>query len=115
MDIKSRSRQRITPTFIGPHPPPTSLTFIGTKYLVGGPTNETLVRIMFRCVSPHEKASRYVLMKMKPSVPEETLALKLCEVFEVPATGGGITKTEPESVPGLSPPRVPNKARLNAS
>ena len=99
----------IPPTFIGPHPPPTSSTFIGTKYLVGGPTNETPVRIMFRCVSPHDKVSRHVLMKMKPSVPEEALALKLCEVFEIPATGGVISKTEPEFVPGLSPLRVPNK------
>ncbi|KAF6231378.1 hypothetical protein HO173_010338 [Letharia columbiana] len=99
----------IPPTFIGPHPPPTSSTFIGTKYLVGGPTNETPVRIMFRCVSPHDKVSRHVLLKMKPSVPEEALALKLCEVFEIPATGGVITKTQPEFVPGLSPLRVPNK------
>lgn len=92
----------VPPNFIGPHRPPPSSTFIGQRWLVGGPPNETTVRIMFHCVLPAHDESRHVLIHMKPSISEEALALKLCKVFDTRATGCFITKTRPNFVPGLS-------------
>ena len=92
----------VSPNLIGPHPPPPSSTFIGQRWLVGGPPNEITVRIMFHCALPAHNESRHVLIHMKPSVSEEALAMKLCEVFDTRATGCIIRKTLPNFVPGLS-------------
>ena len=95
--------------FIGPIPPPPSSTFIGQRWLKEGPPNESFVPVMFRCQSPPNGGSRHVLLHLKPSVTEESLATKLCQIFEVSANDGVITKTLPHFMPGLSPLTDPDK------
>ena len=85
---------------IDPHLLPPSSIFIGQRRLKGGFDVDPTVRLMFRCVWPPNSVSRHVIIHMKPSVPEAALALKLCQVFEIPADGGVITKTMPEFIPG---------------
>ena len=96
-------------------PPPPSSTFIGERWLNEGPPSEPVVRVMFRCVSPPESASRHVLLHMKPSVTEESLAMKLCQIFEIPANGGVITKTMPKFMPGRDFLTIPGKGMILSS
>ncbi len=79
---------------------------------MGGPPNEITVRVMFHCVLPAQNESRHVLIHMKPSVSEEALAMKLCEVFDTRATGCVIRKTLPKFVPGLSLITDPDKGTI---
>ena len=101
--------------FIGPISPPPSSTFIGQRWLKEGPPNEPTIRVMFRCQSSPNGGSRHVLLHLKPSVTEESLATKLCQIFEVPANGGVITKTMPRFMPGLCPLRDPNRGTTLSS
>ena len=87
--------------FIGPIPPPPTSKYIGQRWLKDGPANEATVRVVFYCESPHNGESRHVLLHLKPSVTEESLATKLCQIFEVPANGGVITRTMPRFMPEL--------------
>ena len=88
--------------FIGPIPPPPSLSFIGQRWLkedTPDTPDEPTVRVMFRCQPTPTSASRHVLLHMKPSVREEALAKKLCEIFEIIQNGLVITKTMVEFLP----------------
>lgn len=84
-------------------------TFIGERWLQEGSLNVPTVGFMFRCVWPREDGSRYVMIHMPPSISEESLATKLCQIFDLPATDRVVAKTMPESVPGLDPLTDPNK------
>ena len=52
---------------------------------------------------------------MKPSVTEESLAMKLCQIFEIPENGGVITKTIPKFMPGRDFLTVPGKGMILTS
>ena len=79
---------------------PNSL-YLGEETIIGGPENEAAVEIIFRCVRGTE--SRHALVSMRPSVPEDTLALRLCQIFDIPTTGDvtlePVVKWLPESLP----------------
>ena len=111
-DIKEPS---VPPGFIGPVPPPPSSTYIGQRYIKDGPASDPIVSVVFRCVwppGPAHLASRHVLMQMRPSIEEESLATKLCQVFEIPQTGGVIKNTLPKFMPGLNPLTDSNKGMI---
>lgn len=99
------------PNTIDPQLLPPSSIFIGQRRLKGGRDDDTTVRLMFRCVWPPKSVSRHVIIHMKPSVPEEALAQKLCQVFEISASGGVITKTMPEFIPGHQPIPTPGRSK----
>ena len=101
--------------FIGPIPPPPTSKFIGQRWLKEDPPNEPTIRVMFRCDSPPNGGSRHALLHLKSSVTEESLAAKLCQIFEVPANGGVITKTIPRFMPGLCPLTDPNRGTTLSS
>ena len=103
--VRQAAFNRAEPGVIPPNSP--SSIFIGQRRLKGGYDHDATVRLMFRCVWPPNSVSRHVIIHMKPSVPEATLALKLCDVFEIPASGGVITKTMPEFMPGHQPVPTP--------
>lgn len=103
------------PGFIGPLPPPPMSTFMGQRWLRAGHPDEPNVRVMFRCSSPPGSASRHVLLHLKPSVTEESLASKLCEIFQIPTNGGIITKTMPKFMPGLNHFPEPSKREIISS
>ena len=102
-----RSPQPSLPAgFIGPIPPPPTSKFIGQRWLKeapGAPSNEQTIRVIFCAYAPHNSESRHVVLHLKPSVTEEALAAKLCEIFEVPANGGVIAETAPRFMPELCP------------
>lgn len=75
----------IPSAFIGPARP--TSTYLGEETIAIGPVSETAVQIMFRCVYPPGAQSRHVLVRMDPSVPEDALALRLCEILDIPTTG----------------------------
>ena len=97
-------------TELGVIPPnsPSSI-FIVQRRLKGGHDHDATVRLMFRCVWLPKSVSRHEIIHMKPSVPEATLALKLCDVFEIPASGGVITKLMPEFMSGHQPVPTPGR------
>ena len=101
--------------FIGPISPPPTSNFIGQRWLKEDPSSEPLVRVMFWCHSPHDGGSRHLLLHLKSSVSEESLATKLCQIFEVPANDGVITKTIPRFMPGLCPLTDPNRGTTLSS
>ncbi|KAM0799450.1 hypothetical protein BDR22DRAFT_890346 [Usnea florida] len=68
------------------HELPISL-YLGEETITGGPGNEAAVEIMFRCVRDRGTESRHALVSMRPSVSEHTLALRLCQIFDIPITG----------------------------
>ena len=71
--------------FIGPARPTSA--YLGEVTMIAGPENETAVRVMFRCVWGPRAPSRHVLVWLKPSVSEEALALRLCQIFDIPTIG----------------------------
>ena len=107
--VRQQAFNRAEPGVILPNTP--SSIFIGQRRLKGGRDNDATVRIMFRCVWPPKSVSRHVVIHMKPSVPEAFLALKLCETFEIPASGAVITKTMPEFMPGHQPIPTPGRSK----
>ena len=113
--LERAQKPSIPPGFIGPLPPPPSSTFMGQRWLRAGRPDEPIVRVMFRCSSPPSSASRHVLLHLKPSVTEESLASKLCEIFQIPANGGIITKTMPKLMPGMNGLLNPNKGKIISS
>lgn len=82
---------------------PTSL-YLGEETIIGGPEDEPAVVIIFRCVWDRGNGSRHALVTMKPSVSQHTLALRLCQIFDVPITGDvtlePVIKWLPEMTPG---------------
>lgn len=76
----------IPSTFIGPASP--TSVYLGEETIVNGPVSETAVPIMFRCVWGSGTQSRHVLVRIKPSVSEHALALRLCQIFGIPTSGG---------------------------
>ena len=48
-------------------------------------------------------ASQHVLLHMKPSVSDVSLARKLCQIFEIPENDSVITKTMVQFLPDLCP------------
>ena len=107
--VRQEASNRAGPGSIPPNSP--SSIFIGQRRLKGGLDGDPTARVMFRCVWPPNSVSRHVIIHMKPSVPEGTLALKLCEVFEIPGSGGVITKTMPEFMPGHQPVPTPGRSK----
>ena len=102
--------------FISPIRPPPTSTFIGQRWLKEDhPPNEPTVRVMFRCESPPSGGSRHVLLHLKASASEESLATKLCQIFEVPANGGVIAKTIPQFMPELCPLTDPSRGTTLSS
>lgn len=91
----------IPSAFIGPARP--TSTFLGEETIVVGPVTETAVPIMFRCVWGPGSPSRHVLVRMKPSVSEEALALRLCQIFGIPTTGNVAIEPVFKCMPGLMP------------
>ena len=98
-----------------PGPPPPASRYIGQRRLKAGPPDEPMVRVMFHCVSPPNSESRHVLLHLRPSVPEEDLAKKLDEIFEIHSNAGVITRTMPEFMPGFNPITVPDKGTILSS
>lgn len=88
-----------SPGIIGPCP--VTSIFLGHKYIATG--DGPALPIIVRCVWPPNTASRHAVIRMKPSVPEQALAAKLCETFEIPTTGGVITNTGFSWISGLCP------------
>lgn len=93
----------IPSTFIGPAQP--TSTYLGEKTIVVGPMSETTVQVMFRCVYPQGAQSRHVLVMMDPSMPEQTLALRLCEILDIPTTGNVAIEPVVKWMTGLMPYR----------
>ena len=107
-----RAQQPSLPAgFVGPILPPPSSQFIGQRWLTEGPPYEPTIQVMFSCHSLQDSSFRHVLIHLKPSVTEESLAMKLCQIFEVPANGGVITKTIPRFMPGLCPLADPERGK----
>ena len=105
-----RAQQPSLPTgFIGPVSPPPTSKFIGQRWIREDPPNEPTIRVMFSCHAPQNGGSRHVMIHLKSSVTEESLATKLCQIFEVPANGGVITKTVPRFMPELCPLTDPER------
>ena len=105
--IASNPRQRANPNLgdlyrhvVDPDHP-TSL-YLGEEIIIGGPENEAAVQIMFRCVRDRTE-SRHALVNMKPSISEHTLALRLCQTFDVPITGDVTLEPVVKWLPGMMP------------
>ena len=81
---------------------PTS-TYLGDETIEAGPTSETAIQIMFRCVRGRGIPSCHVLVRMKPSLSEEVLALRLCQIFGIPTTGNVVIRPMIKWMPGLMP------------
>ena len=81
---------------------PTSL-YLGEETIIGGPENEAAVEIIFRCVRGRTTESRHALVSMRPSVPENTLALRLCQIFDLPTTGDVTLEPVVKWLPGILP------------
>ena len=81
---------------------PTSL-YLGEETIIGGPENEAAVEVIFRCVRDRDTESRHALVSMRPSVPEDTLALRLCEIFGIPTTGDVTLEPVVKWLPGTRP------------
>ena len=81
---------------------PTSL-YLGEETIVGGPENEAAVEIMFRYVWDRGTESRHTVVSMRPSVPEDTLALRLCQIFDIPTTGDVTLEPVVKWLPGTLP------------
>ena len=79
---------------------PTSL-YLGEETIIGGPENEAAVEIIFRCVRGRTTESRHALVSMRPSVPEDTLALRLCHIFDIPTTGDVTLEPVVKWLPGI--------------
>lgn len=84
------------------HEHSTSL-YLGEETIIGGPENEAAVEIIFRCVRDRDTESRHALVSMRPSVPEDTLALRLCQIFEIPTTGDVTLEPVVKWLPGILP------------
>ena len=84
------------------HDHPTSL-YLGEETIVGGPENEAAVEIMFRCVRDRGTESRHALVSMRPSISEHTLALRLCQIFDIPITGDVTLEPVVKWLPGIIP------------
>lgn len=93
----------IPSTFIGPTRP--TSTYLGKEKIIPGPVEETAVLVMFRCVYPAGAQSRHVLVSTKPSVSEEALAHRLCQIFDIPTTGSVTIEPVFKWMPGLMPYR----------
>ena len=99
-----RAQQPSLPAhFVGPVPAPPTSQYLGQRWLSGGPPHEPTIRVMFLCHSIQDGGFRHVLIHLKPSITEELLVTGLCQIFDVPANDGVITKTIPRFLPGLCP------------
>lgn len=87
MDVAANlvGRPAIPSAFIGPARP--TSTYLGEVTIVADPGSEIAVPIIFRCVHPLGAQSRHVLVRMKPSMSELDLALRLCQMLDIPTTG----------------------------
>ena len=93
------SRDPQSRSIIGPRP--ITSVFLGHKYIPTG--DGPAFPIIVRCVWPPNTASRHAVIRMKPSVPEQALAAKLYETFDIPTTGGIITNTGFSWISGYCP------------
>ena len=84
------------------HEHPTSL-YLGEGTIIGGPENEAAVEVIFRCMRDRDTESRHALVSMRPSVPEDTLALRLCQIFDIPTTGDVTLEPVVKWLPGILP------------
>lgn len=92
---------KIPSAFIGPARP--TSTYLGEETVLAGPSSETAVPIMFRCVWGPGNHSRHVLVRMKPSVSEQALGLRLCQRLDIPTTGAVTIEPVIKWIPGLMP------------
>ena len=81
---------------------PTSL-YLGEEAIIGGPEDEPAVVIMFRCERDPGTGSRHALVNMKPTVSTHTLALRLCQIFDIPITGDVTLEPVIEWLPEMTP------------
>lgn len=87
--------------FSGPDRPIS--TYLGEETIEAGPISEAAIQIMFRCVRGLGIPSCHVLVRMKPSLSEEVLALRLCQIFGIPTTGNVVIQPMIKWMPGLMP------------
>ena len=81
---------------------PTSL-YLGEETIIGGPENEAAVEIIFRCVRDYGTESRHALVSMRPSVPEDTLAIRLSQIFDISTTADVTLEPVVKWLPGILP------------